>query len=252
MKRKTSSLTTFNYWPGYVDAMFNVVLSVLLITGLMVVGLLCLNLEAVKSGKAASQINQLKNSAEEQKLLAVIGAFLLSRLDKKKDVSATVPEAPPQETSTVVSPVLNSNLPPKQEWWPVGVATSLRAAAEEWAYLLSQLKKQDQENDIALASSRPFALYFSILQFRPNDRQTQELQAHLGDSPKAQSWLVVTGAPANNRTLLESGNWRLTAVRKALEAQGIPASRIQHRLLPMNDPLFTGRVIFVMPVAAPS
>ena len=95
MKRK-QSIITFNYWPGYVDAMFNVVLSVLLIIGLMVVGLLCLNLEVVKSGTAISQINKIseinqinklnqqKKIEEEQKLLALLGAFLQSQLDRKK------------------------------------------------------------------------------------------------------------------------------------------------------------------------
>ena len=263
MKRK-QSIITFNYWPGYVDAMFNVVLSVLLIIGLMVVGLLCLNLEVVKSGTAISQINKIseinqinklnqqKKIEEEQKLLALLGAFLQSQLDRKKDLPATPSQAPAPDTSTVVPSNLYSNMPPRLDWWPVGTSYPLRAAPEEWAFLLSQLKKQNLEGDIELASSRPFALYFGILQFRPNDRQNQELQAHLNDTPKAQSWLVVTGAPANNRTLLESGNWRLTSVRKALEAQGIPASRIQHRLLPMNDPVFTGRVLFVMPVGASS
>ncbi|MCX8521597.1 MAG: hypothetical protein ORN28_08695 [Rhodoferax sp.] len=261
MKSK-SSHTTLNYWPGYVDAMFNVVLSVLLIIGLMVVGLLCLNLEVVKSGNAVSQISQLKETlketekqtANEQKPLALIGAFLQFQLDKKKQVAAPAPEAEPPETITVAPPPpappppLNTNMPPRQEWWQVGVATTLHNATEEWAYLLSQLKKLDLESQIQSASSRPFSLSFGILQFRPNERQTQDLQAHVSDTSKAQSWLVFTAAPSSNRTLLESGNWRLTSVRKALEAQGIPATRIQHRLIPMNDSLFTGRVVFVMSV----
>ena len=266
MKRQRS-LIAFNYWPGYVDAMFNVVLSVLLIIGLMVVGLLCLNLEVVRSGTAINQINQInqiseineinkinrqKQTEEEQKLLALLGAFLQSRPDQKKVLAANTPETPAPDTSTVVAPNLYSNMPPRLEWWPVGTSSPVRTASEEWAYLLSQLKKQSLEGDIELASSRPLTLYFGILQFRPTDRQNQELQAHLSDNPKAQNWLVLTGAPANNRTLLESGNWRLTSVRKALEAQGIAPSRIQHRLLPMNDPVFTGRVIFVMPIEAGS
>ena len=241
MKRSTPP--SFNYWPGYVDAMFNVVLSVLLITGLMVVGLLCLNLEASRSGNAANQIEKIRKTVQEQKLLAVIGAYLVYQQDRKNASSVAVPQA---KTETIPPPI--PGMPLKQEWWPVGEASPLRNSSEEWSYLQSQLKKQNQQlGDFDLAGTLPFALVFNPLQYRPNERQIRDIRKYLDTMSDTRNWLILVAAPAENRIMLESGNSRLTAVRNELEAQGVAASHIRFQLLPMNDQLSSGRVVFVLP-----
>lgn len=66
-----SSTTDVNYWPGYVDALVNVVLNLLFLAGVFTIGLVTLNFEALFTQEKMNRlkieiINNIRNETEKQ------------------------------------------------------------------------------------------------------------------------------------------------------------------------------------------
>jgi hypothetical protein len=108
MKRK--KLPATSYWPGYVDALVNVVLNVLFFVGLMAVGLVTINIEALSSYKGAKQAQDLRNISEGHMLLAALGTLLAAiplptdNQPKPKAQAEPPPPAPKVEVATSAAP----------------------------------------------------------------------------------------------------------------------------------------------------
>jgi hypothetical protein len=280
--RRSFALPEFNYWPGFVDVMFNVVLSVLLITGLMVVGMLSLNMEAVRSGRAVQQVGQIQRiqkaqeSVEEKQLLAVLGGLLNAQSKAgglKSDVTNPGP-APPAE---------NRSRPAEITWRIESHA--VRGINEDWNVLQQLIDgksvglfegsgvdangglagaKGGDNGKASLSSSganganganglghKPFFLQFAPLQFRLKAQQSDDLKRFMASAPDASTWLLLSSAPAEDKSQLEAALWRLTSVKQnILNGTAAKGSEIQIRLVPLKDQLSDGSRVFVLPLFA--
>jgi hypothetical protein len=284
--RHSNTLPEFNYWPGFVDLMFNVVLSVLLITGLMVVGMLSLNMEATRSGHAVQQVDQIQwikkvqESIEEKQLLAVLGGLLNAQ---SKNSGFKSNESNPGATQSS-----ESRAQPAEITWRIG-AHAVRNSTEDWNVLQQLINStgnnirgsdgngvgiginteaSNSKNDTTSTDylngplsidgtstnglgRKPFFLQFSPLQFRVKKQQLDDLKKYIASAPGASNWLLLSSAPAEDKSQLEAALWRLTSVKQSLIADSLhKSSEIHIRLVPLKDKLSNGSRVFVLPLFA--
>ena len=233
MRKKHKPLEESNYWPGYVDALVNVVLNMLFMVGVMAVGLISLNLEALGNFKLARQAQQLYQINEENMLLAALGTFIavIPEIPKPAPPPTPVPTAPPPVQVVQPAPVVRPE-PPKAE--PARPITALRVArlqpmpvlVDEKQQLSERLQWGDQAT-VGVLEFEPFVFKISATQI--NQIRQLVAQANAG------RWSLAIAVDGNDTTARESF-WRLTQVRQQLLLAGIPQEAIALRTVNMLQP----------------
>lgn len=231
---KRKGLESANYWPGYVDALVNVVLNMLFMVGIMAVGLICLNIEALGNHKRAWQAQQLQQLNEESMLLAALGTFIAALPDaaqpppKPKPEPKSEPlrvEAPPSEPSAKSANPTLAPLPPA----PRSAPQVLRVTRVQAAATLAEEKQMIQSRMEWKESSSISSLDFDPFVFQTTSAHTAQLR-QLASQPGG-LWSLAVAVDGNDWAARE-GFWRLSAVRQQLIAAGIPMEAISARTVP--------------------
>lgn len=240
---KRTKLEDTSYWPGYVDALVNVVLNILFLVGLMAVGLVSLNVEALGNFKMAGQAKQLQKINEDNLILAALGTLL-----------AALPEPPKASPTDSRPPVAKLPEPPRAEPRPAPAApaavappqaqpTVLRVgqpfvtvpSAQEDAFLQTKLS----------VGTAPKVMEFQGLQYLLTPAQIKEVQT-LAEANSGAKWSLLATVPAQDERLGREAFWRLTSVREKLVAAGIKPEAIALRTVTQENTNFSnGRRVFV-------
>lgn len=230
MRKKHKPLEESNYWPGYVDALVNVVLNMLFMVGIMAVGLVSLNVEALGNFKLARQAQQLYQINEENMLLAALGTFIANIPEVPKPVQIS---NPPVASAPVAPPVpVVKQEPAKVE--PAKPPTALRVGRQiavpvlvDEKHQLSERLQWGDQASIGVLEFEPFVFQVSAAQI------TQIRQ--LVSQANAGRWSLAIAVDGNETTARESF-WRLTQVRQQLLLAGIPQEAIALRTVNMLQP----------------
>lgn len=236
MRKKHKPLEDNNYWPGYVDALVNVVLNMLFLVGVMAVGLVSLNVEALGNFKLARQAQQLYQINEENMLLAALGTFIAAIPEVPKPApTKSPPVAPPPMAppAPVVAPApVVRQEPVKVE--PARPPTALRVGRQVAAPVLVDEKQQLSEHlqwgdqaSIGVLEFEPFVFQISAAQI--NQIRQLVAQANAG------RWSLAVAVDGNETTARESF-WRLSQVRQQLLLAGIPQEAIAVRTVNLLQP----------------
>ena len=252
MKFRKTVREDINFWPGYVDALINVVLNLLFLVGIFIVGLVSFNSVALSVHRQAVQWRLSgvmdKPPAHERQANA---REMLAGIDRKAPEEPLPPPQAPfkplpltKEAPTSVWPVppLPLVLPPSPPPAPVAAAlpppspvvreiriaresggTATRAnAAPGGLQAAARAAEQMGGGGQAVAQLR-----FAINQYTLADGAA--LSAALSQHPDADWQLVVFTDPANDR-LSREAYARLLAVRDQMLAGGVPTERVQLRI----------------------
>lgn len=229
MREKHKPLEENNYWPGYVDALVNVVLNMLFMVGIMAVGLVSLNVEALGNFKLARQAQQLYQINEENMLLAALGTFIAAIPEIPKPVPASTPVTP---ALAPPAPVVIRPEPPKEE--PAKPPTALRVGRQLAAPVLVDEKQQLSERmqwgdqaSIGVLEFEPFA-------FRVSGAQISQIRQLVAQT-NAGRWSLAIAVDGNETTTRESF-WRLSQIRQQLLLTGVPQEAITLRTVNILPP----------------
>jgi hypothetical protein len=230
---KRTKLQETSYWPGYVDALVNVVLNILFLVGLMAVGLVSLNVEALGNFKLAGQAKQLQKINEDNLILAALGT-LLAALPEVPKPSATAPsesffKLPVPSPSRSIEPVVLR----------VGKPFVYVPATQEHAFLQSRSETGGLVN--------PKVMEFQGMQYMLTAAQTKEVQL-LVAATKDTKWHLLASVPAQDERLGREAFGRLTSVREKLIAGGAkPENIVMSTVLQENTNFSNGRRVFIYP-----
>lgn len=216
MRTKHRKLDDNNYWPGYVDALVNVVLNMLFMVGIMAVGLVCLNMQALTQLTRVNQAQQLYQISEENMLLAALGTFIKA-----------IPEVPP-----VVSPPLPVVKPPVAKAEPV--PSTLRVTRSQPLPSLGDEKKLMADRQQWPAQTLAHVVDFEPFNYQVSASQSQSIRQFL-TSVQGGRWSLSVAVDGDERSVREAF-WRLTQVRQELLAAGIAQSSITLRTVNMLSP----------------
>ncbi len=230
MRKKHKPLEDNNYWPGYVDALVNVVLNMLFMVGIMAVGLVSLNVEALGNFKLARQAQQLYQINEENMLLAALGTFIAVIPDIPKPNPEPV-SSPTVTRPPVAPPVLRPEPPKVEAAKPtnslrVGRQQAVPVLVDEKQQLSDRLQWGDQAS-IGVIEFDPYVFQISAAQMS----QIRQLVTQTN----AGRWSLAIATDGNETTTRESF-WRLTQVRQQLLLAGVPQEAITSRTLNILPP----------------
>lgn len=240
---KRTKLEDISYWPGYVDALVNVVLNILFLVGLMAVGLVSLNVEALGNLKMAGQAKQLQKINEDNLMLAALGTLLVVLPEPPKSIPADprppvakLPEPPRVEPRPAPAAPLAAAPPQAQPTvLRVGQPFVTVPSAQEDAFLQTKLS----------VGTAPKVMEFQGLQYLLTPAQIKEVQS-LAEANSAAKWSLLATVPAQDERLGREAFWRLTSVREKLVAAGIKPEAIALRTVTQENTNFSnGRRVFV-------
>lgn len=241
-RRSKRGLAETSYWPGYVDALVNVVLNILFLVGLMAIALVTLNTETANNRLSADQALVLHKRAEENMLLAALGTLV-----RAQSVHPTAPRdsvvdklnIPTVTPAIAASPVPAKSQPEEATLIPVGMPLTLLPESQELSFIQAKGALSD-------LTSSPVVLDFLPLFFTPSATHVRQLEQLHTANDKASHWLLLVTVPDRNEHVRRQAFWRLNAVRQQLLELGVPASRVQLRTLPQESNNFSnGRRVFV-------
>ena len=182
-----------NYWPGYVDALVNVVLNLLFLVGVFAVGLVCLNMEII-----ATQQQMREMQAAEA---------LASRSGKPISPQKALPKPAPLAWPSVAPVAMPAPLPtPVPAPMPVAAPSPSPVPAEP---VFPKVQEFRFSADAPAAPSALAAANGTALELR--SAQSRTVQAHLSPEAHAEQ---ITGARAVGRLLFQPQNFDSTALRE--------------------------------------
>jgi hypothetical protein len=253
MKRK--KLPATSYWPGYVDALVNVVLNVLFFVGLMAVGLVTINIEALSSYKGAKQAQDLRNISEGHMLLAALGTLLAAiplptdNQPKPKAQAEPPPPAPKVEVATSAAPAskearnfkatdisdrINSAV------FSVGTPLVVASVKQEQTHVQGVLDKEGSFQPV------PVVLEFEALQYHLTDTQNKAVQEVLPKAEPQARWVILVTVPQVQERAPRESYWRMSEVRQVLTQAGVPEADIQMRTVTQAQTNYSnGRRVFL-------
>lgn len=241
---KRSKLEDTSYWPGYVDALVNVVLNILFLVGLMAVGLVSLNVEALGNFKSAKQAEQLQKISEDNLLLASLGTLLSAIPTQVKtvaEVKEAIPKAAPVlpskpiETTALAQPTVQP--PPVLR---VGVPFVFAPVNQEQAFLQSKAGVSVGPN------SQVIVFDFDALQYPLSAAQTNELKQQHAAAPGETRWSILVTVPETQERVSREAFLRMSGLRQWLITQGVSADAISLRTIVQDRVNFSnGRRVFV-------
>lgn len=246
---KRIALEETSYWPGYVDALVNVVLNILFLVGLMAVGLVTINLEALANLKGAQKAQKLEEISEDQMILAALGTLIaaLPPQDKPKAQPAPTPgaESPVKPTVQVSVPRKAEPVPepaaPMPSVFRVGTPFALAPLQHEQAYLQSKAQWPS-------ASSPSVSVYeFDALQYQLSSAQIQVLKQKHAAVESDASWALWVTVPEAQERSARDAFTRMSNVRQQLIAMGVNPDAIRMRTISQERINFSnGRRVFLL------
>jgi hypothetical protein len=232
-----------NYWPGYVDALINVLLNLLFLVGIFTVGLVTLNSQALILQKAAAQlrVNEMLEGSSGKQRQDKAQQILLNMAPQPQ--SGTSPkldsgtQAAPGPASELPEPDLrldSAPLPPRvteiRIKRPQAVAAlqperALPAAAPEAVGAASTLQRLSLELGGAVVSQ--FAFGINEYDLPPN---TAMLPA--GPLPEGVNYQLIALAESGNQRMSREAFFRVMSVRTALVQKMPQLGSLQVRIVP--------------------
>lgn len=249
-----------DFWPAYADVLSNVVLNLLFLVGTLTLGLVVLNQEVVGFQKRLAALMSQEVPAPRRAVQAA---------PAPAPTTAAAPKAalPPAEAASSAASV---RLAPSTAAAPAAAAPA--AAQEASPRPLREFAMRNESvapsggpaggGGVATAEQRRIAesaaqtlvggrhaatLVFDLRETRwPRSRPVVGAE-HLGPDDRR---ALVAFAPVGNRRLMADAFSRLTSVREAMVASGVPASRIDLRIAPVppeleNDDSVSGSVFVI-------
>lgn len=234
MKRK--KLQDTSYWPGYVDALVNVVLNILFLVGLMAVGLITLNIEALGNFKSAKQAEQMQKISEDNLLLAALGTLLAviptppSRDIASKERALTPKAAPlaPSKPEPKPEPVAEAELKPIAKppvILSVGQPFVLLPVSQEQAFV------QAKAGLLSTTTAFPSVFEFGFLQYKLSDEQITSTERQKRASAHNALWSIFATVPSGQERVSREAFLRMSSVRQVLIEQGVSADAITMRTI---------------------
>jgi hypothetical protein len=231
-----------NYWPGYVDALINVLLNLLFLVGIFTVGLVTLNSQALILQKAAAQarVTDMLEGSSGQQRLDKAQQILLDMAPKPRP-APTLPldagnQAPVAAASARPEPDVSPDAasePPRvteiriKRSQPVAVQESERAlavTAADAAGAGGTLQRLSLELGGTVVSQFAFGL------------NEYDLPANAavpaGALPEGVSYQLIALAEVGNQRLSREAFYRVMSVRSALTQKVPQLGPLQVRILP--------------------
>lgn len=220
-----------NFWPGYVDALINVLLNLLFLVGIFTVGLLVLNAEVaiVQKEAARQKISQVLSSSpvsERQKKVQQMLNELPPPVQAMPAQALPVPVQQEQATVASEAPGLTREIRIRRR---VQLNESTRESAAE----SKQAVVQDDAPELALGrltgGKVAAKLVFELDQFAPAPQTVLPADIR-ADSDR--QWLLVVLSEPDNPRLAREAFARLMSVRNLMLQSGIAARQIQIKVRP--------------------
>lgn len=222
-----SSTTEVNYWPGYVDALVNVVLNLLFLTGVFTIGLVTLNFEALFTQQKMNllKIDAINNIHDEAKKQAKAKEFL-NALPKVKEpiifqkqnlelpriYEIRVTPSPPIKATTILATEVSSAIEPGT---PVNFPNK---------------NSIDKTLQIMFDGLSMYRINFEINQYAfDNPWKLPIPSKELLETQH--SWLLISFCDTSNSRLTKEAFARLVFVRKSMIEAGMSPNQIQIRVL---------------------
>lgn len=260
---RASESSGVDFWPAYADVLSNVVLNLLFLLGTLTLGLVVLNQEVVgfqrRLAELASQQTPVPRRTPPPAPATAPAA--------SPPVAAQPAAAPPVATAaappTPAVPESFANPPPaglppvaqeaavqpRREFAIRNPSPAPSGGSAVGGAVTSPERRQVAESAAqAVVGGRHAAtLVFDLRETRwPRSRPIVGAEQLGPDDRRA----LVAFAPAGNRRLMAEAFGRLTSVREAMVASGVPASRIDLRIAPVppeleNDDSVSGSVFVI-------
>ena len=196
-----------NYWPGYVDALVNVVLNLLFLVGVFTIGLVSLNMEAVLAQQKLARLkieNMLDNElSPESKKKALV---LLEKLPSKllTQTTAETPVLPQIREIQLKAPHDATSTKPQQT--PEQIALTLSGGTRvltRFIFAKNQFALQDGEHAMP-----PFS-----------------------EESKSQKVLLLVVTDTSNPRLAHEAYTRLVSIRDAMLRNGFDPQKVTLRVM---------------------
>lgn len=228
--RKTFT-TEVNYWPGYVDALVNVVLNLLFLTGVFTIGLVTLNYEALLTQQKMNQlkidiINNIRNETQKQ-------------VKAKEFINAL-----PKFTDPVNFQKQNLGLPRIRVIRVTSSPSmgSAHASATELSSINDRKTPANTQNSKSiekLVQLKFDGLSVQKINFEINQYAFgPEWKVPISGKERVDSenlWLLVAFCDTSNSRLTKESFARLVFVSKSMISAGISPDQVQVRLLPESN-----------------
>jgi hypothetical protein len=235
-----------NYWPGYVDALINVLLNLLFLVGIFTVGLVTLNSQALILQKAAAQLQvteMLEGSSgkqrqdKAQKLLLDMAPQPKPGPSPKLDAGPQAPAAPAAPASELPEPdqrLDSAPMPPRvteiriKRTQVVAAAQperALPAAAPEAVGAAAMLQRLNLELGGAVVSQFAFGI-------NEYDLPTNAAVLPAGPLPQGVTYQLIALAESGNQRLSREAFFRVMSVRTALVQKMPQLGTLQVRIVP--------------------
>ena len=230
-----------NYWPGYVDALINVLLNLLFLVGIFTVGLVTLNSQALILQKASAQLQvteMLEGSSGKQRQDKA--QQILLDMSPKPSPSPK-PESGIQTSAGPVSELQEPDLRLESAPMPPRVAEirikrpqvvaasqperALPAAAPE----AEGAATTQQRLSLALGGTVVSQFAFGINEY---DLPTHAAELPAGPWPQGVSYQLIALAESGNQRLSREAFFRVMSVRTALSQKMPQLGPLQVRIMP--------------------
>ena len=243
---KRSKLEDTSYWPGYVDALVNVVLNILFLVGLMAVGLVSLNVEALGNFKSAKQAQQLQKISEDNLLLASLGTLLAAIPPQVKPIAEVKETQPRPAPLPQPKPVEPAALPA-----PIAQAPSVFRVGTPFVSVPANQEQNFLQTKAGFSQSPGVQVNifdFDALQYQLSAAQANALRQQQSGASSDSRWAIFVTVPEAQERASREAFWRMSSVRQVLISQGISADAISMRTITQERINFSnGRRIFVYP-----
>lgn len=218
-----------NFWPGYVDALINVLLNLLFLVGIFTVGLVVLNMQAamIEKEQARQKVREMLEGSSPQEQQRKAKAML------EKLQPPVPPASPPQTAEAQAQEVQSKEIRVRRK--PVAPIAEATPAETSAAARPASLPPPTPEELVArLTGGRVLGhVQFGVDQFTLSDATLLPAGARADTSQSL--LLVVLSEPTNPRLGREAFS-RLMAVRQQLLLTGYTAQQIQVKVLHRPEP----------------
>lgn len=200
-----------NYWPGYVDALVNVVLNLLFLVGVFTIGLVSLNMEAIFTQEKIARLNIERlfegelNAERQQRALALLAER------SNQPIPRSVTE------TTVTEPVIHE--------------VHLKASSEPTPTRNSSPQYTPEQIALSLSGGTEVLAKFTFEKNQFNLPESNPVMAQLSENNKAHKVLLLVVTDTTNPRLAHEAYTRLVAVRSAMLRHGLDQKNITLRAL---------------------
>jgi hypothetical protein len=230
MSRRRRGLEEQSYWPGYVDALTNVVLNLLFMVGIFAIGIFSMSMEAALKPKSA----QVADAPEALEAPQAEVAEASSAAGETAVIAQGQGRGTAQEQGTAAGSrhAAASEAPAARREAEAGVSVplTLRVAGDESdkqppAGELGRRLRFGEVEGRALTR-----VIFAKSEFAMSDESRAQIAERLRSAPAAGRWTLWTTVDAKDGQDRREGYLRVMTVRSALMSMGVPADSIDARI----------------------